>query len=579
MKKLIGIVLAIIISIGCVNMLYGCGKKTVYDPNNFIADTNSQKIVKEKVTIKVFTLKSAMHKQWEDMYLFKELENRTNIHMEFEEVTLGDVAQLKGLKWEDKDNPTDAFFLGNQPYEITQYSSLGALRELTGYDEITGNSEKNLLELYAPNYMEWMERYPEIKRVSSQVDGKIFSFASVNTLGGETATQYINKKWIDDLNLASMGTTYVGKSGLPETTTQFYNTLKAFKEYDANKNGNSGDEVPLIAATYDASLYFLTSAFGHVSTGIELDKREKIANASGELINNPNYNKIVWCPSTEEYRSYVKYINKLYTEGLLHDGLFTNGETNLTSLGSQGRLGSFTSSGSFFVVGNALDSQYVALPPLVSDSNRTQMAWQYKYQFDPSALIIPATTPYYREIIRWMDAFYDLNNEPLQSRGKEGEHWEVMPNAEETYDPIRDENLKRWRIKTPAGMAEEEYRATVTYQAGLGNPILYTIDSENSGDPYRIKMQEEREVYRPFMSTNLPQLSFTTSEMEDISALEDGLGTFMKNNFGKFVKGDINPNDNSKWADFLSNMQKFNYETLVNKYVSVYNRNFPDNKI
>ena len=577
-KKLISVLLACVLGLGAFSLLSACGnKRAAYDPDNFIADPNSEKIVHEKITINMFTMKASIHGQWEDMYLFQELERRTNIHVEFEEVSLEDVAQLKGLKWEDTENPADAFFLGNQPYEVAQYSSLGALRELTGYDEYTGNTEKNLLELYAPNYSHWMEEYPEIERVTTQADGKIYGFSLVN-LGspGDSATQYINKQWIENLNLAAYGDMYVGESGLPETTEQFYNTLKAFKDYDANGNENTADEVPIIASTSDASLNFLLAAFGYVGTGIEIDTRETVLDDNGREIPNPDYNKIVWVPSTDEYREYLEYINRLYTKGLMHDGLFTNNDTNYTALGIAGRLGSFTSSGSYWIVGTDKDSQYVALPPLVAEHNNTQLAYQYSPQFDPTAMIIPKTTPYYREIIRWMDQLYALENESLQSRGVKDVHWREMDDLEPTYDPVRDEYLKKWEMIVPDGMDEISFMATLTYQAGLGNPVFRTIDYDNSGDPYRVKMIAEREIYYPFQKRHLPQLSHTLEEMESISALEDSINVFMKNNYGKFIKGEQNPADNSVWSEFQDNMKKFNYDEIVAKYVVAYNRNFPD---
>ena len=579
LKKLLCIACAAALALGTMSLFVGCGGRQVeYDPDNFIADPDSEQIVKEKITINMFTMKASIQGQWEDMYLFQELERRTNIHVEFEEVGLEDVAQMKGLKWEDTENPTDAFFLGNQPYEIAQYSQLGALRELTGYDEYTGNTEQNLLELYAPNYSHWMEEYPEIERVTTQADGKIYAFARValNAEGGEVATQYINKQWIENLNLASFGDTYVGESGLPETTEQFYNTLKAFKDYDANGNGNASDEVPIIAAMNDASLHFLSSAFGFVGTGIEIDNRETVLDDSGNEIPNPNYNKIVWVPSTQEYREYVQYLNKLYTEGLMHDGLFTNNDTNLNSLGIQGKLGSFTSSGAYFVVGQERDDEYVALPPLVSEHNGTQMAWEYAPRFDPSALIIPKTTPYYREIIRWMDQLYALENESLQYRGEKDVHWREIDDMEPTYDPIRGEDLKRWELIVPEGMDEIAFQATLTYQAGLGNAVFTTVDYDNSGDPYRMKMIEERQTYYPYLKRHLPQISHTAQELEEISALEDSINTYMKNNYGRFINGEQDPFNDATWEEFLNNMARFDYQSITQKYAVAYNRAFPD---
>lgn len=45
---------------------------------------------------------------------------------------------------------------------------------------------------------------------------------------------YLNKTWLDNLGL-----TY------PETVEELYTVLKAFKEQDANGNGDPNDEIPI----------------------------------------------------------------------------------------------------------------------------------------------------------------------------------------------------------------------------------------------------------------------------------------------------------------------------------------------
>ena len=79
------------------------------------------------------------------------------------------------------------------------------------------------------------------------------------------------------------------------------------------------------------------------------------------------------------------------------------------------------------------------LPPLVSEHNNTQLAYEYAPRFDPTALIIPKTTPYYREIIRWMDQLYALENESLQSRGVKDVHWREMDDLDAPWGvhPVR----------------------------------------------------------------------------------------------------------------------------------------------
>ena len=49
---------------------------------------------------------------------------------------------------------------------------------------------------------------------------------------------WINTQWLDNLGLE-----------MPTTTEEFYQVMKAFKEQDANGNGDLNDEIPLSTVT------------------------------------------------------------------------------------------------------------------------------------------------------------------------------------------------------------------------------------------------------------------------------------------------------------------------------------------
>ena len=49
-------------------------------------------------------------------------------------------------------------------------------------------------------------------------------------------TYWINKRWMDNLGLQE-----------PKSLDELYEVLKAFKEEDANGNGDPNDEIPLTA--------------------------------------------------------------------------------------------------------------------------------------------------------------------------------------------------------------------------------------------------------------------------------------------------------------------------------------------
>ena len=124
-------------------------------------------------------------------------------------------------------------------------------------------------------------------------DDRSQSFSSMN---------FINTKWLDNLNLK-----------MPSTTDEFYQTLIAFRDRDPNKNGLK-DELPFLgtlAGGGEALIFLINSFVYHPFMGLNND-----------YLNVTNGK--IWAPwVTEEYRDALRYISKLYKEGLIMPSTFT----------------------------------------------------------------------------------------------------------------------------------------------------------------------------------------------------------------------------------------------------------------
>lgn len=490
-----------------------------YDPDNFIADTSNPQIVKEKITLKLFVPKSTLHGSWEEMKLFQKMEELTNIHIEFEEVLLTAYEEKRSLAWND--DSIDGFFLSNSLSEIIM--SKDSLRELS-----------STIDAYAPNYKRYLAEYPEMRRVTTLSDGGIYSFATIDKNGGDSAKQYINQQWLENLGLE-----------MPTTTDELYNVLKAFKNEDPNGNGRA-DELPVSWISGDGTKNFLMSAFGYTTTGIEVDV---------------NTDEIVYVPETNNYREYLKYCNRLYTEGLLDKSIYSNKDADLAYKGQNETLGSFSSSGAFLVVGNELDNDYTALEPITSSVNSVKLCYQFGYQSTPTALIINAESPYYKELVRWMDVFYSQDFEILQTYGEEGVDW--------TWN---DEEKTSWTFNVPDGMEREQYRATLTYQAGLGGAIVLSDFGRKENSAQNQKIYRELDVYKPYWRTPLPILQYEMSEMQELALLETDLGTYMTTAEANFITGKKDPNSDKDWNDHVSNLNKMKCSRLKEVYSNAYRR-------
>ena len=194
-----------------------------------------------------------------------------------------------------------------------------------------------LIEEYAPNFKALMDKDPTIRVAITDNDGHIWALPQICTFV-ETSHMIINKKWLDNLDLA-----------VPTTLEEYYNCLVAFKEKDANGNGDPNDEIPLSVRGVKYLNY--------------------VMEAFGVYPRNP-YGMFVYPGTNEVQNSYISdnmkealiFCKKLYDEGLLDPESFVQDKPTYAAKGHANRMGCMLVSGAFVEVGNDLHWDYIGLP-------------------------------------------------------------------------------------------------------------------------------------------------------------------------------------------------------------------------
>ncbi|GBF78109.1 hypothetical protein PA598K_06715 [Paenibacillus sp. 598K] len=90
--------------------------------------------------------------------------------------------------------------------------------------------QKQLLPLddylqYAPEYEKLLEEYPQLRKVGTKPDGKLYEIGKINEPHLQSVA-FIRMDWLKKLNLE-----------VPKTTEELYEVLKAFVEQDPDGNG------------------------------------------------------------------------------------------------------------------------------------------------------------------------------------------------------------------------------------------------------------------------------------------------------------------------------------------------------
>ena len=535
----------------------GCGGEVPYDPENFISAEEAEamgepyRIVREPITLKVFVPISASNPHYNEMESIKKLSEITNIRFDFIEASVSAYTTLRTAAWENSDGRPDLFLFNNPVSEQVinyQYGSMVAWNDetLTVRDMSVGS----LIDNFMPNYKALLESnfdHPEeisAVSVATMGDGKMYSLISCNDIPRDrTYKMYINQQWIDNLN-EDYGLD-LPDAGEIRTLDDYVTVLRAFKNYDANRNDRADDEIPLTSQSLSLLRNFILAAFGYVSNGVEIE-------ADGQ--------SFVYVPATEEYREYLRFMNMLYEEKLLDNSTFEKTTSDLAGDGYQGKLGCFPDAGAYLTVGEELDEQYTSFGPLRSDSYDGELL-QYgiKTIFQATGAIIPSGTPYVREIARLLDILYSDYGVALMAQGVEGVHW--------SWD---DEERTSWTFHIPETWKDtsEQYRATISPSVGTGCALYipYEFDCKQNDETLR-RINAEAEIYQDYIKVPIPEnIKLDPDGYNRVALITASLDSYIQSSEANFVTGVLDIDSDAEWNRYLADLRGYNCEELVEIY-------------
>lgn len=207
-------------------------------------------IVDEKITFKIAGIALVDTKDYKKMSMFKYFEPLTNINIEFDAGTEGTAIEKKTLALKSGDLP-DMYSLYGISYsdkELYQY----AYGKKPAYVDLMPFIEEG----YAPNTAALIKQYPDRAAVNKDEEGRMFFLPG----RPKTLTEYghylnVNKEWLNNIDIEFKNGKY------PTDTTEFFKMLQAFRDQDANGNGDANDEIPF-------GVWYLSHAYVFQSFGI-----------------------------------------------------------------------------------------------------------------------------------------------------------------------------------------------------------------------------------------------------------------------------------------------------------------------
>ncbi|MGN1059528.1 MAG: extracellular solute-binding protein, partial [Clostridia bacterium] len=354
-----------------------------------VSGVNEFPITEEPTTLRIFMEKPTNVENVETNDFTKWYEEKTNVKVQWDLIS-GDTRQAINLKLASDDYSDVWLGFSFAVSEQSAYYDQGAFIDISDLVDKHGYYIK---EMFADD--------PKIEKALRHTDNLLLGLPNlIQDFSAQASNKmWIYKPWMDKLGLS-----------IPTTTDEFYNVLKAFKEKDPNGNGQA-DEVPLAARN---------NRGGQI--GLDMFLMNCFTDWGKYGLVNDN-GKATFCAITEEAKEGIRYMRKLYQEGLIHPDSFVMYRARVTALAENEVpiLGAatgmwttqFTAAGS----SNRMN-EYVAVPPLKSATGqpRTQGS-RGNYSLTFYSITSSCENP--EVAIKWIDWFYSQEGY-LKARAEAG---------------------------------------------------------------------------------------------------------------------------------------------------------------
>jgi putative aldouronate transport system substrate-binding protein len=519
------------------------------DRSNFNA-VGTFPLVKNKETITIMTGGSDPTVSMETNWMTAFYEEKTNVHVNWLEIPADQFKERANLALASGDQ-IDALIhenFGPTGYTMTEIQRLADQRVILPIQNYIDNDTKWIKDRVASTEG-WRDAL-------TLPDGNIYHMPVLNDCYHCT---WYNKMWINleflkNLNLS-----------IPTTTEEFRQMLIAFRDRDANGNGDPNDEIPFMGAFDNATTKadtFLMSAFIYDDGGerLFLDK-----------------GKVTASYTRPEFQEGLRYLRQLYSEGLLSRDSFTTNRTLRHQLNSQkyeSIIGAIPN-GHHGNLGNRETGEpvrwidYEPIAPLKGPNGFQSTNYNYYVKFSLGGCgFIPVTSRNPALVMRWLDWFMEDEGITTLVWGAKGIGW-TDPDPGATGPDGSPARLKPLTLQPG-----DEWYGNVAW--GLRMPVYmpYTYRNwpqtpEDARAPdgaglERFLETKTRDNYAPYgqpMDTIIPPMYYQSDSATEMATLVADITTYVDETIAKFITGDMNID--AQWPAFQTNLKNLGLDRYL----------------
>lgn len=549
MTRILAGALALAMLTGCSGKTEGSGAQSSGQPTSKPESTGTTSgsnynepgvmpIVKEKITLEIFAPQDGEYSRDQNLQTL-ELEELTNIDIVWQIAPGDSIKEKMNLMFASGDM-SDVVMTGvgsSSRLDMATEAQLGAqglIIPLNEYFDTVSVGYKN-----AFSQLDGMREY------ITTPDGNIYSLPNVD---GSLHVQYNNKLWLNTVWLDNLGLK------MPTTTDELYTVLKAFKDQDANGNGNANDEIPLSTVKSGAG----TQLDGFLMNPFQLTpENTKLYLDNGQ---------VVFSAVQENYKEGLKYLYKLYSEGLINPESFTQDRQNQVNVNESGDvpvIGAFLAqrpgyANDLTTIPNSKKwEQYQVVPPLKGPSGKAMADWNPYIMYQTGMVFITSECKEPEAAFRLIDYLATPEGSRRSAYGIEGVHYKAAAAGELGLDG------KPAAYTKIAG--SDTANATWTQLAGLVRLPSDTVNLTTNANPYaedvvpldgrQVVMYRgslEYEKVRQPLESVLPSLYQTAEDANEMALVKTTVMDYANECLVRFVTGDMDID--REWDAYLSQL-------------------------
>jgi len=425
-------------------------------------------------------------------------------------------------------------------------------------------AESTINDNYSIEFKQVYDAYPQVEDLITLLDGQIYGLPHINDCYHCSMSQkmWVYQPWLDKLGL-----------DVPETTEEFYQMLKAFKEQDPNGNGRA-DEIPL-SGTREINGGWRSQLDSFIMNSFVYNDRVTVNGARHLILEDGTVKAAFTEPGWQEG---LKYLNKLYSEGLIDPQAFTNDSNQIRQLGENpdlpilgavgaGWYGVFTQNGG----PSGRWMEYVPIAPLTGpDGMRQTPQTPFQPTGGQAAFVITSAAKNPEAAFRLADVFYGFDSTTRSVFGPEGEDWVRATDSDVSiaggaaqYTVLNvwsgEEHNRHWNQAAPT-FRTNDYRMAQTY---------------NPDDPLeRWLFEWTRDLMEPYGTNDkaVPPLVFTEEQSKVFGEVFTSVYNTSDEWFANFVIG--NADVEKDWDVYLQTLKDSGLDQLLDIYQTAYDAKY-----